>query len=101
MTPCSRGGVFSPQQDAEESATNATAASSRRRTEPSANDFQDFVSEMQKTITSLRKQVSWYILYFSVYFQHCQGFVGLFFFKLNSQKLNGLSLLRLKDWRPA
>lgn len=99
MTPCSRGGVFSPQQDAEESATNATAASSRRRTEPSANDFQDFVSEMQKTITSLRKQVSWYILYFRCIFNAVRGLLGVFF-KLNCQKLNGLSLLRLKDWRP-
>lgn len=35
---------------------NATL-SSKSITEPPVNDFQDFVMDMQKTITSLRKQV--------------------------------------------
>lgn len=39
-----------------ESLGNITATS-RKSNNPSINDFQDFVSEMQKTITSLRKQV--------------------------------------------
>ncbi|KAF7704641.1 peroxidasin [Silurus meridionalis] len=34
-----------------------TTFSSKSNTEPPANDFQDFVMDMQKTITSLRKQI--------------------------------------------
>ncbi|CAG5866190.1 unnamed protein product, partial [Menidia menidia] len=36
--------------------SNVTVTS-RKSTEPSIHDFQDFVSDMQKTITSLRKQI--------------------------------------------
>lgn len=48
--------ICSPAEETIESLVNVTVAS-RKSTEPSINNFQDFVSEMQKTITSLRKQV--------------------------------------------
>lgn len=46
----------SPAEDAPENLVNVTLTS-QQSTEPSLNDFQDFVVDMQKTITSLRKQV--------------------------------------------
>ena len=48
--------TFSPEDGAKENAVNVTLTS-KASTEPTANEFQDFVSDMQKTITSLRKQV--------------------------------------------
>lgn len=48
--------LFSPAEEAAERLQNVTVMS-RKSTEPSINDFQDFVTDMQKTITSLRKQV--------------------------------------------
>lgn len=49
--------LCSPVEEGVESLVNVTVTSIKS-TEPSINDFQDFVSDMQKTITSLRKQVS-------------------------------------------
>uniref|UniRef100_A0A8C5CYE6 Peroxidasin n=1 Tax=Gadus morhua TaxID=8049 RepID=A0A8C5CYE6_GADMO len=46
----------SPEDGTKENAVNVTLTS-KASTEPTANDFQDFVSDMQKTITSLRKQI--------------------------------------------
>ncbi|CAB1335023.1 unnamed protein product, partial [Coregonus sp. 'balchen'] len=46
----------SPAEGAPESLVNVTLTS-QQSTEPSLNDFQDFVVDMQKTITSLRKQI--------------------------------------------
>uniref|UniRef100_A0A4W5MMV8 Peroxidasin n=1 Tax=Hucho hucho TaxID=62062 RepID=A0A4W5MMV8_9TELE len=43
-------------EDAPENLVNVTLTS-QQSTEPSLNDFQDFVVDMQKTITSLRKQI--------------------------------------------
>lgn len=43
-------------EEGEQNPVNVTV-SHHKSTELSINDFQDFVSEMQKTITSLRKQV--------------------------------------------
>uniref|UniRef100_A0A8C7KPL2 Peroxidasin n=1 Tax=Oncorhynchus kisutch TaxID=8019 RepID=A0A8C7KPL2_ONCKI len=43
-------------EDATENLVNVTLTS-HQSTEPSLNDFQDFVVDMQKTITSLRKQI--------------------------------------------
>jgi len=40
-----------------QTAVNVTV-SPKSSTEPSIKDFQDFVADMQKTITGLRKQVS-------------------------------------------
>ena len=48
--------IFSPKDGAKENAVNVTLTS-KASTEPTANEFQDFVSDMQKTITSLRKQL--------------------------------------------
>uniref|UniRef100_A0A8C8EQS4 Peroxidase n=1 Tax=Oncorhynchus tshawytscha TaxID=74940 RepID=A0A8C8EQS4_ONCTS len=45
-----------PAEDATENLVNVTLTS-QQSTEPSLNDFQDFVVDMQKTITSLRKQI--------------------------------------------
>uniref|UniRef100_A0A8C7KP07 Peroxidasin n=1 Tax=Oncorhynchus kisutch TaxID=8019 RepID=A0A8C7KP07_ONCKI len=45
-----------PAEDATENLVNVTLTS-HQSTEPSLNDFQDFVVDMQKTITSLRKQI--------------------------------------------
>ena len=50
--------IFSPEDGTKENAVNVTLTS-KASTEPTANDFQDFVSDMQKTITSLRKQVGY------------------------------------------
>ncbi|XP_055720413.1 peroxidasin isoform X2 [Salvelinus fontinalis] len=47
---------ISPAEDAAENLVNVTLTS-QQSTEPSLNDFQDFVVDMQKTITSLRKQI--------------------------------------------
>uniref|UniRef100_A0A8C7KJX8 Peroxidasin n=1 Tax=Oncorhynchus kisutch TaxID=8019 RepID=A0A8C7KJX8_ONCKI len=47
---------ISPAEDATENLVNVTLTS-HQSTEPSLNDFQDFVVDMQKTITSLRKQI--------------------------------------------
>uniref|UniRef100_A0AAZ3NR59 Peroxidase n=1 Tax=Oncorhynchus tshawytscha TaxID=74940 RepID=A0AAZ3NR59_ONCTS len=47
---------ISPAEDATENLVNVTLTS-QQSTEPSLNDFQDFVVDMQKTITSLRKQI--------------------------------------------
>ncbi|XP_014065781.1 peroxidasin isoform X2 [Salmo salar] len=47
---------ISPAEDAPENLVNVTLTS-QQSTEPSLNDFQDFVVDMQKTITSLRKQI--------------------------------------------
>nr|XP_046222557.1 peroxidasin-like isoform X2 [Oncorhynchus gorbuscha] len=47
---------ISPAEDATENLVNVTLTS-QQSTEPSLNDFQDFVIDMQKTITSLRKQI--------------------------------------------
>lgn len=49
--------LCSPVEDTVESLVNVTVTS-KKSTEPSNKDFQDFVSDMQKTITSLRKQAS-------------------------------------------
>lgn len=47
---------YSPVESAIEIPVNVTV-NSQKKTEPSISDFQDFVFEMQKTITGLRKQV--------------------------------------------
>ncbi|KAM9708996.1 peroxidasin homolog isoform 2-T2 [Menidia menidia] len=46
----------SSEEEPRGSVSNVTVTS-RKSTEPSIHDFQDFVSDMQKTITSLRKQI--------------------------------------------
>ncbi|XP_021440239.2 peroxidasin isoform X2 [Oncorhynchus mykiss] len=47
---------ISPAENATENLVNVTLTS-QQSTEPLLNDFQDFVVDMQKTITSLRKQI--------------------------------------------
>lgn len=46
----------SPEEEARENFVNVTVTS-KPSTELPITDFQDFVSDMQKTISSLRKQV--------------------------------------------
>lgn len=53
---------FSPAEGTPENLVNVSL-SWQQSIEPSLNDFQDFVVDMQKTITGLRKQVRTVVYY--------------------------------------